>query len=394
MKNQAQGRPLFNPQLSPETNYNGDNRIGRKLYDINKNKESKGFPSQDRNIFNVPNSQSSPNLQSQQFQPQLNFSKSPNYAKELFELQERLKKKNEELQSYQRLKDASPTIAENKSKLGVLEIYNRINKGMYDKVQKAEQVRDHSQSLDYQVSQKERVKQIEILEKESDLTRRLEDLQRRRVEEIQSRVEKYNKAKEYREHLEMQAGIRETIKKEEIHDMKSNLPIPVEMPPKTNYSNMTSPSHIDNQFQQNVLSFYDTDSQSTVSNPYFTKKKQRTIFFNPITGSLQDTSNLIYGPPSLQKIIRPDNPILPTFKNKSRIAVDLADLPAFQQPKYTKNSPKIVPTFPIIGSANPIVHQNDFKESAAKFFGVDEKMVKNLNDKGMINYGNFIIQNR
>ncbi|CAG9310812.1 unnamed protein product [Blepharisma stoltei] len=392
-----QGRPLFQPQLYPETNYNGDFRIGRKLYGINKNQETYNPTHISPERYEKPQAYYKPKTPPAQIQAnpeivpspsQPPSSKAQDYTKELYELQEKLRQKNEELQLYQRI-NQSPRPADNKQ--NSLEIYNRINKGMYDKYQFQEKKKEQVQSLDYQLSQKEKSKQMETVVREQELISRLEDLQRRRAEELQSRIEKYQKAKEYREHLEMQAGIRQHIKQEEIIDMKSNVQMPPEMPPATNYSN--------NQGQgegfTNAMSFY--DSVTSNGNPMYTKKRPRTIFYNPITGALQDTAPFLFGngSPSVQIIKRPENPYLPAFKNKARIAVDLADHPAFQQPKYTKSSPKVVASFPITGNANPLIYQSDFKESAAKFFGVEERpMIKNSSEKSLASYGSIVINNR
>ena len=42
--------------------------------------------------------------------------------------------------------------------------------------------------------------------------------------------------------------------------------------------------------------------------------------------------------------------VVPEYKNQYRVPIDLGALPAFQQPKYTKHSPKIVPSYPVTGN--------------------------------------------
>lgn len=63
---------------------------------------------------------------------------------------------------------------------------------------------------------------------------------------------------------------------------------------------------------------------------------------------------------------------IPITKNQNRVAVDFSNFAAFQQPKYTKNSPKVTPSYPVIGTRpNTLLSRPEFKQAKDHFYGVN-----------------------
>ena len=135
-------------------------------------------------------------------------------------------------------------------------------------------------------------------------------------------------AKEYKRDLDAQKHLESFIKQEEKQNLRSD--------PSVLSKSQAKPFSYPNCYT----------SQSC-----FTKKYPKTIFYNPITGDLQDMSNFLNGKfPQKPFSESTDSLFLPVFKNNNKVAPVFSTLKAFQQPRYTKNHPKYVSSFPITGS--------------------------------------------
>ncbi|CAG9316424.1 unnamed protein product [Blepharisma stoltei] len=275
------------------------------------------------------------------------------YTRELEILKEQLRQKDEILQSFQQRKSPAPNISQE-------EAYNRLNKGIYDKVRMEEQRKETTSNLDFQLSLKEQQKQIQILEREKEQARRLEELKKLRDDEAYEREQKIRRAKQYRENLEVQ----ELLK----NQLKGN-------------------GSVNKSYVEEVSQFEINRSDQSLSKiespsfPRYAKKNPRTITFDPITGALRDTKSM----PS------PFRPKQHSEPPKSRqIPSEFISHPAFNDVKFTKASPKFIPSFPVTGTPNAILYKPEFQEDANKFFGIEERG-KSRQDKSLADYGNMVL---
>ena len=226
-------------------------------------------------------------------------------------------------------------------------------------------------SLDYQISQKSRAKTIEQLEKEKEQAIRLEMLKKLKEDEARERYEKIRKAKEYREQLEVQSLVKSNLNYQEKILSKNE-----------NFVNNESPLRNSENNPNNNVSVQNFSYSPGIQK--FTKKTPKTMSFNPITGVLRDTSQYVLGqyPPFNAK-----DPA-GVFKNQNHVS-ELAGHPAFQQLKYTKNHPKVVPSYPVTGNAG--VNFVEAKET--DYIKQDEDRPR-PSDKHLAEYGNLMMQNR
>jgi hypothetical protein len=283
----------------------------------------------------------------------------PEYTDEIEKLKEELRKKEEELTQYQNNLIQKPPNARDPDDQA---IYSRINKSLFDKQRLEEQKKINSASLEYQISQKSKVKSFEQMEKEKEQAIRLEMLKKLKEDEARERYEKFMKAKEYREQLEVQSLVKSNINNQEKLLYKNDIP-------KNNEANLGM-----------------IDDSNSISNPItytpgsqkFTKKTPKTICYNPITGVLRDTSQYVLGqyPPYNIK-----DPSITYLKNQSQIP-ELSAHPAFQSQKFTKNHPKVVPSYPVTGNIAPTPNQ-DWKDEDPK-----------NTEKHMAEYGSLMMQGR
>ena len=144
-----------------------------------------------------------------------------------------------------------------------------------------------------QILEKNKKKIEEEIAKEKEAQTRIKEIEETHNFEIQERINQVKKMEEYRNHLEFQERLKNQLYEKEL-------------------------------FESNSLSL-------------LRKAKSKTKFFN--------TGDANAGLPLITR-----EHVLPKTKNLNSLNYDIRGLPAFQQPKYTKNSPKIVPSFPVIGS--------------------------------------------
>ena len=155
-----------------------------------------------------------------------------------------------------------------------------------------------------------------------------------------------------------------------------------------------SRAHLSRNELERNLGFYEGEVKTTESPIRLTKKSplHKTMLYNPITGSLKDTSPYIFGSVSPNIIPRDPNPFLGTRKNQGSVASDFSVLPAFKNPQYTKSNPKLMPSNPITGDLHSKqIYTSEFKDDMATFFGVDLDRSRGENNKSMAGYGNLVI---
>ena len=258
------------------------------------------------------------------------------------------------LDQIQKLKQ---TIKEKENQISQLEkkspyqsqLYMNYNKESFDKLLSQEQRKVVYTVLQSQLSEKNELKKQEMTRKEMDAQARLEDLRKQRQEALENQYKNISRAKGYKEDLDTQQHLKSYIKAEELYDIKSNIP----------------------RFNESPVQSISPNSIHMITRATFTKKNPKTIFYNPITGELQDMANYINGNLEIKKIHRQaDSLFLPHFKSYNRVVPEFSDLKAFQQPKYTKSHPKVVPSFPITGngSLNSSAYANDSRTASQKFF--------------------------
>ena len=209
-----------------------------------------------------------------------------------------------------------------------LGLYIKYNKDVFDKVKQNEQRNLALNYLNSQITEKNLKKSQEIQKKEEEIKERLKDLNRQKQDTYNKVMQNIAQAKEYKRDLDAQKHLESFIKQEEKQNLRSD--------PSVLSKSQAKPFSYPN--------FYTSQS-------CFTKKYPKTIFYNPITGDLQDMSNFLNGKfPQKPVSESTDSLFLPVFKNNNKVAPVFSTLKAFQQPRYTKNHPKYVSSFPITGS--------------------------------------------
>lgn len=119
--------------------------------------------------------------------------------------------------------------------------------------------------------------------------------------------------------------------------------------------------------------------------PRFAKSNPKTITFDPITGNLRDTRQSPHR-------FTPYRNSTPSKNSQAQMSSEI--ISNLNDVKYTKASPKFVPSFPITGKNNGlIVYKPEFKEDANKFFGVDVRSASR-GPVPLSDYGSMIMQRR
>jgi hypothetical protein len=288
------------------------------------------------------------------------------YFDEIEKLKEELRRKEEELAMYSQTLNKTPPLPNDSQEA----MYSRINKAMFDKQRTEEQRKINSSTLDYQLNEKNRMKMIVQQERDREQAIRLEMLRKLKEDEALERMERMKRAKEYREQLEVQNLVKSNLNNQEKNFYRNDIPKPFEVPP----SSYNPEPYVRSNNSSNNLSY-------TPGSGKFTKKTPKTICYNPITGVLKDTSQYVYGSFPSYNI---KDPSITYLKNQSNIP-ELAAHPAFHQHLFTKNHPKVVPSFPITGNAG--VGPQEFNKD------VDGEGYR-PNDKHMMEYGQLMMQNK
>ena len=188
-----------------------------------------------------------------------------------------------------------------------------VTNSAYDSRQCVEIYKSHFKDLEHQIIDKQRKRVDEIIEKQKELKERLQYMHILRDIEYKERQQRLEKADEYRKHLNI---------------------------------------------QQNFDSYIHEEPKKSRS---VTPRNNSNIIY-----SMSSPGSNITLPGKIPKIYKEQ--IFPHTKNQNRVTVELSSLPAFQQPKYTKNNPKYVPSFPVIGTKpNNIISRPEFKQDIEKF---------------------------
>ena len=207
-------------------------------------------------------------------------------------------------------------------------LYTNYNKVAFDRFNEESKKRIVSSTLHHQLEEKNYSQQLINQAKEEEIKKRLDNLKRMREDQSQNLYERSMRLRSYKEDLDAQHYLKSKILSEERADRKSPLPLPAESPIK--------PS---------ILPIIEGTTSM-----YFTKRQPKTLCFNPITGSLSDTSPFLQGKfPPIQHHRQSESLFLPNLKNRDQIATEFSTLKAFQQPKFTKSHPKFTPSFPVTG---------------------------------------------
>ncbi|OMJ86700.1 hypothetical protein SteCoe_11709 [Stentor coeruleus] len=157
--------------------------------------------------------------------------------------------------------------------------------------------KEHYKNLDKQLEDKERSRIQDAITKEKEKKIRLKQLNSIRQNALYERNNYFKHTEEYRRDLEVQEKINYQIDEQKI---------------------------LDSELYQPLVKFKRADNLS------------RSLKFSE----------------SVPVISR--NDVFPMTKSLNKLVVNFARLPAYQQPKFTRHSPKIVPSFPVIGSKNKI----------------------------------------
>jgi hypothetical protein len=186
---------------------------------------------------------------------------------ELQEKEEELKKIRQELESKNQF-IPSP------------EVFNQISKLEFDKKQLLERRKVNSMSLDFQINEQNQKKKALAQSKEKEIVKRLEMLKIMKEQENQDRQERLSKAREYKEQLDVLKYVRETMNNDR-------------------FDKSRSPENKSRLFEYQVPNPFKTSSTSSQVfsplPPKFTKKSQRTVSYDPITGKIIDSSPYIFG---------------------------------------------------------------------------------------------------
>jgi hypothetical protein len=238
---------------------------------------------------------------------------------------------------------------------------------MFDKQRSEDQKKISSNTLDLQINEKFNQKLLQQHEKDKEQAIRLEMLKKLKEDEARERYERLQKAKEYREQLEVQSLVKSNMNYQEKLLYKNDIQRHNESPPKV-YESQSRSNH-------SVQSL----SHSPIGVPMFTKKTPKTMCFNPITGVLKDTSQ--FGIGSFH-----EDPMTMYHKNQNNSS-ELSAHPAFQFEKFTKHHPKVVQSFPITGKVSGNFSQIEGREEMGdgEFKG---------NEKHLAEYGALMMQNR
>ena len=152
--------------------------------------------------------------------------------------------------------------------------------------------KSHINELELQVLERKKQKMLEMISNENDLKNRMKELEIEREIEMEKRLLKLQKAQEYRKELEVQEQLSNQI-------------------------------YLSQRLEEKSL-----NSSRNFSLPRIVNKNSASLNIPTLTR----------------------DQIFPKSKNLNRVAVELSNLEAFKQPLYTKHSPKIVSSFPIIGT--------------------------------------------
>ena len=251
---------------------------------------------------------------------------------------------------------------------------------MFDKKRAVEAKKETFESLKNQIAEKEAEKNLDRLARERELAKRLEDLEKYRGEIENQRREQAIRAREYGEHLIVQAQLRQELMKQEEHVAKLEPERIFEVPPPGTHD-------------KSMQAVYDLEKVSNESPIRLTRNSplHKSMLYNPITNTLKDASPYILGSVQPNLVIKDPNPFLGVRKNQTHLLSELSSLAPFKGPSYTKSNPKLQPINPITGGTSMQIYTSEFKDDVASFFGLDSDKPRAENNKSMVSYGNLVM---
>lgn len=254
-----------------------------------------------KRFYNLSKNSESPALYSQIPQPrntrnpsgEILIPKNPlnePYIQELKKVLERQENKIQELQTKIRSSQEIPQYT-------IRESQEIVNTSVFRPEISSHLYKEHYRNIDKQLEDKERARIQEAIDKEREIKSRLKQLNSMRQNALHERTNHFKHSEEYRRDLEVQEKINYQIEEQKI---------------------------LDSELYQPLVKFKRGDNSP------------RSLKFSE----------------SVPVISRSD--VFPVTKSLSKLVVNFARLPAYQQPKFTRHSPKVVPSFPVIGSKNKI----------------------------------------
>ena len=182
----------------------------------------------------------------------------------------------------------------------------------YDSRQCVEIYDSHFKYLNQQIKEKERKKVEENMKRQKETQERLQNMYYVREIEMQERRKASERAEEYRNSLLMQQSFNRQIENER---------------------------------------------KTRSVTPRSENKALRKSFIH--------AQNILHSPEKVPMLTR--DQVMPATKNINRITPELSGL--FQQPRYTKNSPKFQPSYPVIGSKMGFgTNFNEISDAANRFY--------------------------
>ena len=236
--------------------------------------------------------------------------------KEILYLKEKIREKEIQLNQSHMQSFAQPSL------------YINYNKVAYDCFNAESKKKIVNSTLNHQLEEKSYSQKLINLSKEQEIKNRLENLERMREDQNRKLYEKNLRLRAYKEDLDAQQYLKSKIISEEKADRRSPIPIENESPVKSSLLPIAEGSN----------------------SMYFTKRQPKTLCFNPITGSLSDTSQFLQGKlPPIRPLRQNESLFMPKLKTQDLIVTEFSAFKAFQQPKFTKSHPKFTPSFPVTG---------------------------------------------
>lgn len=236
--------------------------------------------------------------------------------KEILYLKEQIKEKEKEINESHMKSLSQPSL------------YTNYNKVAFDRFNEESKKKIVSSTLNHQLEEKSYSQKLINQAKEQEIQIRLENLKKMREDQNRKLYERNLRLRSYKEDLDAQQYLKSKILSEEKADRKSPLPSQNESPIKPSLLPISQ----------------------GLNSMYFTKRQPKTLCFNPITGSLSDTSQFLQGKfPPIRPPRQNESLFLPNLKTQDHIVTEFSALKAFQQPKFTKSHPKFTPSFPVTG---------------------------------------------
>ncbi|CAG9316319.1 unnamed protein product [Blepharisma stoltei] len=305
-------------------------RSGRRLFNVNKNQQTYGLAYESMSPH-LSYDFSAKSLPKSTVHREIEDSDKNSIEAAPQKINPEIKKENDTILApikFSQSQSLSPVPIEKKAAYA-LQIYNNINKDLAEKFEINEKIKQREEALKNQAFQYERVRQ-ELIEKESRIARKIEELKRK---------------KEYEKNAY-----------KELHQFDEDSPYNAKQ--NRSYEN-----------PQKAI----TDSAIMEGSPLSAKEK--FAMDSSLSESLRDTYNLIQN--------KSKTNIIPSKANTINYDINT---------RYTKQSPKPQISYPIAGFPGAMI--SPFREDSKNIFHSDEKLNRFQGEKSLAGYGNLIIQSK